>query len=245
MHRHYQRGRTMTAGRKSYFYLIKERTEAAAVALAEREATGATTMGARLKALDSRISDRSSWDAGFVESLIRQEVQGRNLSDSQITTLEKVEIRHTDELVIERQTWLASGYGSIERLRMRLACQYYGRNGYYSTITTRFFSEENYIPSKEQYDKVVNNKYAQKVITAWDTPPKYPAGTLVQVRSTAAHSRLRQQNSASLRTSAVCVVISTTEPIVNAAKGCKRYKVLPVGSTQTYLVEERDIKIHR
>jgi len=244
LHGQWSRSKSLSRGRKSYFYLIKDRTEKAAIAMSERAATGGTTMSARLQGLDSRIADRSSWDAGFVESLIRQEARGP-LSDRQVETLEKIEARHTDELLLERQAWLRGGYGATERLRMRLACEYYGRGGYYSTITSRFFAEDDYVPSKEQYDKVVNNKYAQKVIVAWESAAKYAAGTMVQIRSTAPSTRLRQADGSILRAGAVCVVISTTESIVNAAKGCKRYKVLPVGTVQTYLVEERDVKIHR
>ncbi len=236
---HYERSRTLTAGRKSYFYIIKERTDAAAVAIAERAALGETTMCARLKALDSRIEDRSSWDAGFVESLIRQEAQ-RQLSARQVETLEKIEARHTDELLSERQAWLNGGYGATERVRMRLACEYYGRSGYYSTITSRFFADEDYMPTKEHYDKVVNNKYAQKVITAWEAPAKYPVGTLVTLRSNAPASVWR-----TMGPQAACVVISVNEPIVSSAKGCKRYKVLPVGSALVFLVEERYLKIRR
>ena len=55
-------------------------------------------------------------------------------------------------------------------------------------------------------------------------------------------SRVR---SAVLRKGLPAVVVSTTQPIVSACRGCKRYLVLPVGSAETILVEERDLKIHR
>jgi hypothetical protein len=129
---------------------------------------------------------------------------------------------------------------------MRVACDYYRVSGYYSTITGRYETEDDYIPTKDEYDRVVNNKYSQKVIAAHEAAPKYAAGSLVKVRSNVPQSRLRQRNLQTyLRPGVVCVVVSTSEPIISAAKGCKRYKVLPVGSTQTYLVEERDVKIHR
>ena len=244
---HWKRGKSLSRGRKSYFYLIKDRTEKAAAIAAERAAGAPTTMSQRLQALNGRIQDRSSWDAGFVESLIQQEAS-RDLSPRQVEVLEKIESRHTDELLAERLAWANGGYGAAEHERMRVACTYYRLSGqYYRTIVSRFFDEgEDYIPTKDEYDKVVNNKYSTKVIKAWEAAPKYPAGTLVQVRSTAPYSRLRQPSLTSyLQIGTLCVVIGTSEPIVSAAKGCKRYKVLPVGSTEFYLVEERDIKIRR
>ena len=235
----------MTSGRKSFFYLIQERTQKAAEAVAERQATGNTEMGLRLAALDSRIGGRSSWDAGFVESLIRQEAQGRNLSDSQITTLEKVEARNTDEIVAAREAWRNGGYGEFDRACMRIALTYYAQTQYFMGPRADFFADDNYIPSFEVYDKIVNNQYARKVLAAWDAAPKFAAGSMVQLRATTPTSRRRQPSGAHLRSNVVCVVISTSEPIISAAKGCKRYKVLPVGSAETFLVEERDLKIRR
>ena len=230
----------MTRGRKSYFYIIKERTEAAAIALAARLKGEQTDISKRLEAINERISDRSSWDAGFVESLIRQEAQNGVLSGRQIEVLGDIEGRHTDEILAAREAWCNGGYGEVERERMRVACEYYRRTGYYSSIVGQFFADGDFCPSLEQYDQIVNNKYAQKVIAAHEAAPKYPAGTLVQVRSTAPLRRLG--NNPYLRTGVTCLVISTSETIVRAAKGCKAYKVLPVGSSATYFIEERDLK---
>jgi len=41
------------------------------------------------------------------------------------------------------------------------------------------------------------------------------------------------------------MVLSTSEPIVSAAVGCKMYKVLPYDSTEPVLVEERCVKLLR
>jgi len=245
MHTHWAAGRSMTRGRKSFFYLIQERTERAAIALAERASGGATAMSLRLSALNDRIDQPSSWDAGFVESLMRQEAQGRNLSASQIETLEKVEARFTDEILAERAAWVNGGYGETERECMLLALTYYATTQYFMGPRADFFQDDDYIPSYEVYDKIVNNKYAQKVVTAFHAEPKFAAGSMVQLRANTPTHRRRQTAGAHLRSNVVCIVISTSEPIISAAKGCKRYKVLPVGSAETFLVEERDLKIHR
>jgi hypothetical protein len=244
MHAHWTAGRSMTNGRKSFFYLIQERTQKTAEALSERQTTGHTEMGLRLAELDSRIEDRSCWSAGFVESLINQEVQ-RNLSPRQVEILEKIEAEHTNEMMAERRAWATDGYGTDERARMQIACTYYGRTGFYSSINREFLNDPEFVPTKEQYDKVVNNKYSMKVIEGALAEPLYAAGSMVTVRSGTPITRRRQPTGAHLRPSVVCVVIGTSEPIVSACKGCKRYKVLPIGSPETFLVEERDLKRHR
>jgi len=244
LHAHWKSGKSLSRGRKSYFYLIKDRTEKAAATAAERAAGGQSTMSVRLQALNGRIQDRSSWDASFVESLIQQEAS-RDLSARQIEILGEIEGRHTDELLAERLAWANGGYGELERERLRVACNYYRTTGYYSTITSRYATEDDYVPTKDEYDRLVDNKYSRKVIAAHEAAPKYAAGSLVEIRATAPSVRRRQSDGTMMKVGVACVVIGTSEPIISAAKGCKRYKVLPVGSTQTYLVEERDVKIHR
>ena len=245
MHAHWTAGRSMTSGRKSFFYLIQERTQRAAIALAERASGGATAMSQRLSDLNDRIDQPGSWDAGFAESLMRQEAQGRDLSARQIETLEKIEARHTDEILAERAACVNGGYGEAERDCMRLALTYYATTQYFMGPRADFFADDNYIPSFEVYDKIVNNQYARKVLAAWDAAPKFASGSMVQLRATTPITRRRQPTGAHVRPNVVCIVISTSEPIISAAKGCKRYKVLPVGSAETFLVEERDLKIHR
>jgi len=240
MQAHWAAGRSMTSGRKSYFYLIQERTQKAAEALAERQATGNTEMGLRLAELDSRVDDRSSWDAGFVESLISQEAQGRNLSPRQVEILEKIEAKHTDERISARSSWITN-YGPEQQERIRVACAYYGQSGYYSSITREFMNNPEFVPTEEQYNKIVNNKYSTKVITAHFAEPKYALGSMVRLRSNAS----RGVHNAALRKGLPAVVVSTTEQIISAARGAKRYLILPVGSPETVLVEERDLKIHR
>ena len=79
------------------------------------------------------------------------------------------------------------------------------------------------------------------VILAWEHDgwlvnfPKYALGSAVMVRARAVTARLPHGG----------IVISTTEPIVSAAKGAKRYKILPFGKAEAVLCEERDLKVLR
>ena len=87
--------------------------------------------------------------------------------------------------------------------------------------------------------KMVTNKFAAKVLAEWSKEPRYPVGTSVIVRGSVADHRL------GVRLQKGGVVLTTDEPIVNSASGSKCYKVLPYGSAEPILVEERYIKLYR
>ena len=87
------------------------------------------------------------------------------------------------------------------------------------------------------------NKYAKKVLVAHNAEPKFALGTLVDFRA--------QHNETSDVDGRVCykraplglLVLSNTEPILSAAVGAKRYKVVPVGDNGSpFYVEERYLK---
>ena len=95
--------------------------------------------------------------------------------------------------------------------------------------------DAEYVPPMDKFQKMSQNKFAAKVLAAWRADPKYPVGTSVIGRGGA--------NAVSLIRGGM--VLSTTEPIINAAVGCKRYKVLPYNSPEPIIVEERDVKLFR
>ena len=105
---------------------------------------------------------------------------------------------------------------------------YYRANPpYFSNIVTAFDIAESleghdYKPSKKVWEKVCEGKYALKVINAHWAEPKYPVGSTVVVRATA-------KQFPNIYKGKAAAVISTTEPIRNASKGCKRYKILLMG----------------
>ena len=217
--------------------LAKVEARHSAEAVAEREKTTAPLRG-RLQALTARVTE-GSWAGGFVESLTEQVASGRNLSPRQIEILEKIESEHSDEAVNAAAAW-NNNFSEDMRERLPVVARYYRREGYFSNLVDRVLTLDGqsttFIPSEKQYRKITENKYAQKVLKAHFDAPKYPAGSMVQLRPYASYTALQKVGDRP------CVVISTTEPIVSAAKGAKMYRVLPFGSTDLIFVEERHIK---
>jgi hypothetical protein len=79
---------------------------------------------------------------------------------------------------------------------------------------------------------------------AYRAEPKFPVGSLATLRAAKSRSASYMLDKLQwLGFSEINVLILTTdEPIVSAAAGAKRYKVMIVGGTDTFYCEERDLK---
>ena len=242
---YYMRNRKLTAGRARCVKQMEERysPEACEAIQRLRDEGESDPRIVSLKALKGRCED-SSWDQGFMESIIDQLLEGRHLSTRQEELLSKIEDRNSEEVINARSRW-AADWDLKPRLgeEFRVMMGYYEANPpYFSNIVTAYnigeSTEEPYVPSKVVFDKICGGKYALKVLNAHRAEPKYPVGSTVVVRATATKFPNTFKGKAA-------AVLSTTEPIVNASKGCKRYKILLMGSMRPALVDEKDIKIYR
>jgi hypothetical protein len=242
---YYKRNRKLTAGRARCVRQMEERysPEACEAIQRLRDQGESDPRIISLKALEGRC-EGSSWDKGFLESVIDQLLEGRRLSTRQEEILGKIEERNSEEVIKARSRW-AADWDLKPRLReeFRVMMGYYEANApYFSNIVTAYkigeSTEEPYVPSKHVFDKICGGKYALKVLAAHKAEPKYPVGSTVVVRATATKFPNTFKGKAA-------AVLSTTETIVNASKGCKRYKILLMGSMRPALVDEKDIKIYR
>jgi hypothetical protein len=113
------------------------------------------------------------------------------------------------------------------------------RSGYFTDVASKITTDEDFIPGKSKYQKMVNNKYASKVLIAFKAEPKFLQGAKVQLRATVGNTGyeygLRQLRSR------ICFVLANDLPIRNATAGAKRYKVLPMGSSDPIEVDEKHL----
>ena len=225
---HYQKRNTLTKGRRVWV----DKLEAAA----REGATKSSEISPMLLDIQDVLSrtEESSWDRGFLESVQQQAHAGRTLSSRQLQTFEKIKESNTPAVVSMRAEWAAT-YAKDHRETGRIVAFYYMKTGYYLDMSRSILYEGEYIPPMDAFKKMTENKYALKVIKEWEATPKYALGSAVMVRARAVTARLPHGG----------VVISTTEPIISAAKGAKRYKVLPFGKAEAILCEERDLKVLR
>lgn len=231
---HYNHKKYMSAGRAKWVRTLEERYET--------QPTVNSNLLAEVTELRSRITDASSWDAGFIDSVIGQVNAGRDLSEKQIATVAKVNSRYSAEALAALDAF-ASEYAASEimQTRFRIMVDYYKRNGYYSNITSRA-DADGFVPTQKQYDAITANKYAAKILAGWEAAPKFPAGSMALIRSQHGGAAWRAAGNGSRPV--VIVAVNPSAP-TNACKGNKIYKVLPVGCAQTFEVEERALKTHR
>ena len=235
---YYERKGRLSAGRVKWVATLEERYSP------ENLAAGAaknSKMLARLNALRAR-TEAASWAAGFVESLVGQVTADRRLSERQLQILKKIEAEHDDAAMAERQKWVES-YKNDPSLRADaiVVANYYLSTGYFRDTAKMVVEDETFIPTYSQYNKMVKNKYAQKVLASHNSPAKYPAGSLVTFRANAP-SGVRYLDGAYLKRNVTLMVVETdAAPVTSAARGSKVYKLLPVGRASTLTVEERHI----
>jgi hypothetical protein len=237
LHSFYTSKRRLTAGRARCVKQMEERysPEKLAAALAKGGA-----MLERLNAVCERTEPKS-WGRGFVNSLQGQIMAGRELSEKQIKTLEKIEAENSDDAIATRATWkqdyragVDADWGTAPVIVAQVAALYYKAAGYFQGLVSSILTDEGFVPTVEQYNKITKNKFAVKVLAAYFADPKFAPGSLVQFGATAP---------AHMRRLPPCVVIkANAAPITSAAKGAKVYSVLPMGSAKTVFCEERHLK---
>jgi hypothetical protein len=238
LHRHWSSGKSMTRGRKFHFLKMEEKLERLAKAEPKDGA-----LAERINRVMARAGERS-WARGFCESLASQNLGGRDLSDKQLATLDKIEAEHSDDALSARVTW-ATDYATKHRATAIKVAKYYQTGVYFGDLVRKILNDGEFVPTMKQYNAMTGNKYAKKVLAGYEVAPKYAAGSYVTIRSTTP-SNERWPNGVGrgkrLDGATVCIVLGSSEDIISACAGNKRYKLLPVGAAQTVILEERRLK---
>jgi hypothetical protein len=237
--RQYVKTKRLSSGQSRLVRILEEKN--APEAIAERRGRRSPAIK-RLTALSGRIADHSSWDYGFCESLLEQARSDRNLSVRQLEILEKIEGRYSDEALEAVSLWDRS-FTAEKRERYELCLAYYKPTPYHKRATGAYDVDPALVPSLAQYTKIVENPYAQKVLTAHYADPLYPVGSMVTLRGSRTTRHTLGWKAGSSRPN--YLVIKNDLPIRNACKGAKVYELLPVGSAELVRFEERHLKTHR
>ena len=226
---HYQKRRSLTAGRRVWV----DRLEAMVEEAKNRDPSEYDAIVADIEDVMSRV-EPDGWAADFLASIRDQTKRvGARLSPRQQEIFDKIKAENTLECVSRRGRW-AQEYRTEHAETAAVLANYYLHSGYWLDLARNIIEQDDYVPPMDKFEKMRGNKFAAKVLDAWKADPKYPVGTSVIGRARIG-----------LLLNKGGMVLSTTEPIVNAAAGCKRYKVLPYNSPEPIIVEERDVKLFR
>ena len=232
---YYNQKKRLTAGRRQWV----DRLEVMAI---ENEANKdkANDLLPEIDTVLKRIVDHSSWDYGFAESLKEQVEAGRTLSPRQIELFSQIKERNSEQAVAEHTSWVFE-YRDNHQADAMIVAKYYDRTPYWKQHVHRFLNNPEFVPSKSLFNKIVKNKYAQRVLEESKRAPRYEPGASVIVRGGTARAEYHIYK----KLSNGGVVLKVFEEVYTAAKGGKLYLVLPYGSAEPVEVEERRIKKYR
>ena len=191
-------------------------------------------IGSRVEKIAKEELSKTSRE--FIDSLKKFYEKWGGLTEKQIKSFEKIETAYAPE---QKRAWIewVAEYKSEYYKDSLIVAAYYAKQGYYTKISTNILLDNDYVPLKKAFLKMYNNKYAQKVLIATKAEPLFKVNDLVQLRATVGKNWSDQHlKKYRLRK---CVVLKNDLPIKNAVNGAKRYKLLPMGSSETIECDER------
>jgi len=198
----------------------------------------------------------SQWAAGFADSIREQITKGRTLSDRQKAVCNRILKENSEEAQQELANWESEYNNHHKKAATQLAFYYKTQvGGYYGDVVKDIL--ENKVPVRGKYLKMRNNKYAKKVLAELERKPRFGTDDHIIPNSKfvtgysfnssmmypADHKTYVEEAEKHNFKSRGGIIIGIDDKIISAAKGSKRYIVLPFGSIKTYFVEERYMKI--
>ena len=197
----------------------------------------------------------SQWAAGFADSIRDQIKRGRTLSERQKATCHKILKENSKEANRELANWAAE-YKMHHKKKAKQIATYYSvqSGGYFRDLVRIILADE--VPPRGKYLKMRNNKYAKKVLAEIERKPRFSTDdhvipnskfqdgysfsvAMMSSRDGKGYVSGSEKSNFKARGG---VIIDIDDKIRSAAKGAKRYLVLPFGSAETYWVEERFLK---
>jgi len=178
----------------------------------------------------------SSFEGSFLLSLQNQfkRKPELKLSTKQVNWFQKIEAK---ALSYDPEEWNKSWDEEKER-NLKIATNYYSNLGYYFQDLIQWVEDNpNKIISKQNYQRLVENKYVKKIVNALNSEPAYENGDSVTVRSnsTVPSQFYKHKNK-------LFFVVNALKEAHSAARGSRLYLILSSESAETFRIEERWIK---
>lgn len=203
----------------------------------------------------SRIPDSEARTREFMQSLLSSVKQWGKLTGAQQGSFNRVEQDYSDEGIRKREEWKQRYLSELKEDTLIAAKYYYDRaqrnnyEKYFQDAAQRIIDNPDYIPSENLYNKMVLNKFAQKIIQQTKEIPKFSEGDCVMLRGSRDRRTMKQFFTSNGKRvfkqypqGHAFIVVDNNLPAVNAVNGGRVYKVLPFAEANILEVEERLIK---
>lgn len=201
----------------------------------------------------------NDWSRGFAESICEQHTNGRVLSEKQGAICHRILTENNEEAQKALANWHTE-YNMHHKKKAAQLANYYKRqgNGYYGDVVKDIL--EGKVPDRSKYLRMRNNKYAKKVLVELERKPRFSIDDHIEPNSkfindgySYTHAMMQHSDGhtfvdvlerANFKKRGG-VIIAVDDNIYSAAKGAKRYLILPFGSINTYWTEERFLKLKK
>ena len=197
----------------------------------------------------------SQWAEGFADSIREQIGKGWTLTPAQKKACNKIFKDNSEEAQAQLANWESEYEKHHKQEAIKLATYYkHQSGGYFGDLVMVILADK--VPNRRGYLKMRNNKYAKKVLVEIERKPRFStddhiipnskfqdgysfSASMMMTRD--GRSWVTSEEKANFKTRGG-IIIGIDDKICSAAKGAKRYLVLPFGSIETYWVEERYLK---
>ena len=185
----------------------------------------------------ARLDDRTRT---FLVDLRRTCEKSGGLTQRQLECFVKIESRFSEAESAKFEEWKKE-YLENHLEDTKVVARYYANVGQYYTKTANAVLSGEVI-SKCDWKKIMQNRYAERILDETKKPAKFNVNDMVQFRSTVGNSPGRD-NRGEMRAlrHRLAFVLQNDLPVTSAVAGGKRYCVLPTGYASPVILEERDI----
>ena len=147
----------------------------------------------KLKTINENKDLISNWEKSFIDSVTAQYEQKGRLSERQVAILDKVFKKASPDARAERQKW-ADSWTEEKKTVLALIANYYKHAGYFSNMVKKVEDNPDYIPTKNEYEKFCENKWALKVRKNEKVAPLWTVGQFAKIRQNAQKFYTRPTN---------------------------------------------------
>jgi hypothetical protein len=207
-----------------------------------------TTLADKINATLSR-SLCQGWDRNFLVSIQGKLEAGKTISKRQHEVLAQILDKCSDSNEEKHIDW-----GHVYRIKYQtdavVLAYYHITHRYYNDISSVILDGD--VPSQHKFKRMYNNKYSQKVLAEYNKDPRLPLGEYVLARSSCnSYKNIQTHHINDYSGARDCVkrfmkdggfIVGVEKYIHSAAKGAKRYRILPPGKPHYIIIEERFLK---
>lgn len=178
----------------------------------------------------------NDWEKNFLTSINEYATVRNRITAGQYNSFKKIEDKFSDAAVAKHNEF-ANKFTDEMRENMKIVAGVYRetKSPYHQKLVEQILSDDKFVPTEEQWNKFMNNKYAQGYVVNAKVAPKFNIGDTVTPSSLDKSQTWK---------SAIIIDNAGILPHSHAAGG-KRYSILPYGDMKPIVIEERQMKFSR